>query len=202
VPPDADSRYRTLITKIREHFSGNIAWAFNFPDDVIDPSGFIQDVDTLYILWSLPLSEDPDPTQEEMQAKIKRILSTDLYALYLSWQLGTQKDNIIINLAYPSVQGGTTECLSDPMMDCIDPQLLDYPAPDLPLHETNLDLQARTYNAMLAAISQFAWIDGVISRGYYVPTILHDKSTSIHGKPAEEVFSTWLTNILSSEQIP
>jgi hypothetical protein len=202
VPPDADSRYRTLIAKIREHFSGNIAWAFSFPDDVIEPTGFIQDVDTLYILWSLPLSEDPDPTQQEMQSKVKRILSTDLYALYLSWQLGTKKNNIVINLAYPSVQGGTTECLSDPMMDCIDPQLLDYPAPDLPLHDTNLDLQARTYNAMLTAISQFSWIDGVISRGYYVPTILHDKSTSIHGKPAEEVLSAWFNIILNEEQTP
>ncbi len=202
VPPDADIRYRNLISKIREHFSGNIAWAFSFPDNDMDPTGFLQEVDILYVLWSLPLSEIADPTQEEMQSKAERILSTDLYALYLTWQLESQNKTIIISLAYPSVQGGTLQCLSDPMLDCIDPQSLNYPAPDLPLYEVDLELQARAYNAMLAAINQYNWIDGVISRGYYVPTILQDKSISIHGKPVEEVFRAWFHANLQNEQVP
>jgi hypothetical protein len=191
VPPDADDRYRDLISKVREHFSGKIAWAFGFPDDTLDPVGFLREVDRLYVLWSSPLSDDVDPSRKDMRIKAEELLSNHLYALYLTWQLESQDKDLIISLAYPSIQGGTTSCLADPMADCINPQSLDYPAPDLPLYEVDLDIQARAYNAMLAAINKYTWVNGVTTRGYYVPTILHDKSTSIHGKPAEEVLSAW-----------
>ena len=202
VPPDADSRYRNLISKVREHFSGNLAWAFNFPEDAVDPAGFIHEVDTLYILWSTPLSESPDPSLEDMVAKADRTLSTNLYGLYLTWQLESLNKNMVISLAVPSVQGGTMACLDDPMADCLDPQSLNYPAPDYPLLEVDLAIQARAYNAMLAAISRHGWIGGATSRGYYVPTILHDKSTSIHGKPAEKVLGAWFDAFLKQEQAP
>jgi hypothetical protein len=56
--------------------------------------------------------------------------------------------------------------------------------------------QAKAYDAVLAAINTQDWIDGVISAGYYPPTILHDKSTSIHGKPAEGVLRSWYSLFL------
>jgi hypothetical protein len=191
VPPDADFRYRNLIAKVRERFSGNLSWAINFPADTIDPVGFIQGVDTIYILWSTPLSEGPDPTLEDLKTKADSILSTELYSLYLSWKLDSKDKNLVISMAYPSIQGGTMACLDDPMVDCIDPNSLNYPAPDLPILELDLAVQARVYNAMLGAISRYGWISGVTSRGYYLPTILQDKSTSIHGKPAENVLAAW-----------
>ena len=45
VPLDANDRYRELITEIREHFSGTIGWAFTYPDDLLDPPGFNDDID-------------------------------------------------------------------------------------------------------------------------------------------------------------
>jgi hypothetical protein len=195
VPPDADDRYRNLISLVREHFNGNIAWAFDYPQDLINPNGFLQDVDLLYVLWNLPLSEGPNPSYQDLKASAEGQLSKDLYATYLTWQMGSQDKNIIISLSYPSVEGGTMGCLADPMADCIDPQSLNYPAPDLPLHEVDMAVQAKAYHAMLDVISQSGWIDGVTSRGYYVPTILHDKSTSIHGKPAEVVLAAWFSAI-------
>jgi hypothetical protein len=55
---------------------------------------------------------------------------------------------------------------------------------------------------MLTAISQYHWIDGVTTQGYYVPTILHDKSTSIHGKPAEAVLGAWFEAFLLGDSAP
>ncbi|HBY07877.1 MAG TPA: hypothetical protein DEH22_08885, partial [Chloroflexi bacterium] len=66
-----------------------------------------------------------------------------------------------------------------------------YPAPDYPLLNVDFKAQARAYDAVLAAINNQDWISGAISSGYYPPTVLHDKSTSIHGKPAEGVLSSW-----------
>ncbi|MBU0511851.1 MAG: hypothetical protein KJ638_09160, partial [Chloroflexi bacterium] len=73
----------------------------------------------------------------------------------------------------------------------IPPESLKYPAPDYPLLELGLEDQARAYQAVMAAVSQHEWVGGVVSRGYYPPAVLHDKSTSVHGKPAEEVLHAW-----------
>jgi len=35
------------------------------------------------------------------------------------------------------------------------------------------------------------WVSGLISRGYYPPAVLADRSNSIHGKPVEDVISAW-----------
>jgi hypothetical protein len=54
------------------------------------------------------------------------------------------------------------------------------------------------YTAMLNAINQRAWISGIISRGYYLPAQLQDKSVSIHGKPAETLLAYWFPALLSN----
>jgi hypothetical protein len=198
VPPDADSRYRELIAKVRERFSGRLGWALSYPKDTVEPPGFIEEVDLLYILWSVPLSEDINPTLGEMEATAESLLSTDLYAMWLTMQLESEPKEIVISLAYASIEGGATGCLADPMLGCISPESLNYPAPDFPLLGLDLAVQARIYNAMLTAISQYSWISGVTTRGYYPPAILQDKSTSIHGKPAEEVMKVWVAEFLGS----
>ena len=191
VPEDADSRYRELIAQVRAHFSGTLGWAFTYPRDLQNPPGFMEAVDMVYLLWSLPLSEEVNPGIEDLQAKANQAISVDLYAHWLSLQLDSTRNDLVIALAYPSVAGGTTVCLADPLADCIPPEDLKTPAPDYPLLDLDLDQQARAYHAMLGAIAQAEWIDGVTSRGYYPPALLQDKSTSIHGKPAEEVLRAW-----------
>jgi len=200
VPPDADSRYQDLINEIREIFSGQIGWALSYPDDTTEHLGFLEEVDFLYILWSVPLSDDPDPSLSKMQAGTERLFSTDLYELWLSIQVESEVKEMIISLAYPSIEGGTTGCLADPHLECISPDSLNYPAPDLPLLDLDLEVQARVYNAVLAAISHYEWISGVTTRGYYPPTILQDKSTSIHGKPAEDVLNAWFEKFLEAKE--
>jgi hypothetical protein len=199
VPPDADYRFQELIAEVRKVFSGRIGWALSYPDDPMETLGFLEDVDFLYILWSVPLSEDSDPSLGDMQAWAESMLATDLYELWLSLQGESEVKEMIISLAYPSVEGGTTGCLADPHLECISPTSLNYPAPDLPLLDLDLEVQARVYNAILAAISHYEWVSGVTTRGYYPPVVLQDKSTSVHGKPAEEVLQAWFIQFLEVE---
>jgi hypothetical protein len=69
--------------------------------------------------------------------------------------------------------------------------MLNLPNPDIPELALNLQDQANAYNAVLYAINQRGWISGYVSMGYYPPTVLQDKSVSIHGKPASGVLWYW-----------
>ena len=193
VPLDADQRYRELIAKIRQRYSGTLAWALPYSKDITHPPGFIDEVDQIYVLWSAPLSQDQNAAPEILQAESERIINDELYALRLTWEPKSDVKSIVLSVAYPSVQGSFTGCLPDPIVTCLEPGALNFPAPDYPLLNTSFEQQAKAYDAVLAATNQYEWISGVVSRGYYPPAILHDKSTSVHGKPSADVLRYWFT---------
>jgi len=58
--------------------------------------------------------------------------------------------------------------------------------------------QADIYQALFRAINSRLWITGFVSRGYYPPTILQDKSASIHGKPAADILWYWYPRLLGA----
>ncbi len=72
----------------------------------------------------------------------------------------------------------------------LDPQMAEQQTQMVDVQE-----QADIYLALLRVINQRSWISGVIARGYFTPIQVHDASASIHGKPAEEVFSYWAGRI-------
>jgi len=196
IPLDANERYEELIVEIREAFSGTLGWAVRYPNDFGNRPDFLNEVDLLYVLWSVPLSDQTDASVAEIQAKAEQILSTELQSAWLEWELQSKDNKIIISLGYPSVDSATTGCLPDPIEECIRPENLDFPVPDYPLLTLNLGVQANIYQSLLAAIDSQAWINGVVTSGYYPPTELHDISTSIHGKPAADVLQTWFAQFL------
>jgi len=193
VPLDADQRYRDLIVKIRARFDGTLAWALPYSKNITHPPGFIDQVDQIYVLWSAPLSQDQNATPEVLQAEAERILNDEIFAMRLAWDPDSDEKPIILSLAYPSVQGTFTGCLPDPIVTCLEPRALNFPAPDYPLLIISFEQQAQAYDAVLAAVNQYDWISGVISRGYYPPAILQDKSTSVRGKPGVDVLHYWFT---------
>ncbi len=199
VPQDTDQRYQALIAEIRERFGGTIAWALPYSKAITNPPDFLDDVDQIYLLWSAPLSDDPDADPGTLQDQAERIIDEDIHAMRLIWDPNSDAKPIIISLAYPSVEGTFTGCLPDPFVDCLSPEALNYPAPDVQLLDIDFVQQAKAYNAVLAAINQFDWISGVVSRGYYAPAILHDKSTSVHGKPAADVLQYWYGQFLRED---
>ena len=177
-------------------FGGNIAWALPYPEGLRSPPEFLNSIDQIIVTWSVPLVTKPEVSAEELQAEATRILNNGIYSLWLTWKPETEEKNIVINIAYPSANGILSGCLPDPIVECLPPRSLNYPAPDYPLIELDLNEQAQAYDAVLAAINSQDWINGVVSSGYYPPTILHDKSTSVHGKPAEGVLHSWYTRFL------
>lgn len=196
VPVDANERFIALIAEVRQIFDGTIAWSLPHPEGLNELPGFLNEVDQLVVVWSAPLAKSPESPASELQAEAERILTTDIYSLWLTWKPELDDKSIVINMAYPSANGILTGCLPDPIVECLPPSSLNYPAPDYPLIELDMQSQARAYDAVLAAVNKQDWIDGVISSGYFSPTVLHDKSTSVHGKPAEGVLRSWYTRLL------
>jgi hypothetical protein len=191
VPADAEDRWRELIDRIRESYSGNIAWAVPYPDQDSEDIAFLDAVDQIYLLWSAPLAEKPGVSQADLNTEAIRLLEEEVKDKWMKWE-----KPVILSIAYPSASGGITGCIPDPIEECVSPDSLDYPAPDIPIIDLDMQEQAAAYNAILAAINQTKWIRGVISRGYYPPAILHDKSISIQNKPAAGVLGYWFSEFL------
>jgi hypothetical protein len=100
-----------------------------------------------------------------------------------------------LRIAYPSVSGWISTCIPDEETTCYSLDDFSDPAPDL--QDLSLDLieQEKTYSILLRAAEDKNWVSGIISRGFYTPTILHDKSISIHGKPTEEIIKIWFSEL-------
>ena len=79
---------------------------------------------------------------------------------------------------------------------CADFSSLSQPYTDNPSISLNLQTQADIYEAMLTAVNARPWISGFVSRGYFMPVALQDKSTSIHSKPAADILWYWYPRML------
>jgi hypothetical protein len=186
VPQDAEARWRNLIQQVRGRYSGTIAWALSYPSGVQNPPPFLDAVDQIYIIWSAPLASQPNTPVSDMQTQAALILDQEI--LPLQQRFGKQ---IIIAIAYPSIDSGTMGCIPSAGGGCLDLNLLTQPNPDIPELVLNMQEQSNAYNATLLALNDRSWISGFISMGYYPPAVLQDKSISIHGKPASGVIWYW-----------
>ncbi len=195
VPADAEARWRKLLGEMRSRFKGSLIWALPYPQGLQNPPPFLDSVDIIYLLWSAPITPKGDPSEIGLAAEAGRLLDKDVMPLQ-----GQIKKSIVIGLAYPSAKGATAGCLPSPQGGCLDLDALARPSPDIPKIELDLQEQVRAYSAMFLAVNERDWISGLVSRGYYPPAILQDKSSSIHGKPAAGVLWYWFPRLLESEQ--
>jgi hypothetical protein len=191
VPADADGRWRALIADVRARFRGQVWWALPYPADVDIPPGFLGETDGIYLLWYAPLSSNPSAAREEMEDTAGRQLDEDLQP----WQASLDKP-LILAVAYPSAWGAASSCPPDGQGGCL--RWLDLSRPNPDIASASLDLQAQMdiYEALLAAVNTRPWVGGFVSRGYYPPAILLDKSASVHGKPAADVLWYWFPRLL------
>jgi hypothetical protein len=113
-----------------------------------------------------------------------------VYDFWSNWAEpdGTQ---LVLSLAYPSVAGWQSDCSELEPHQCYELSAFSDPAPRIDGLETGFEEQAVAYQVMISTASSKEWVSGIISRGYYSQAILHDKSISIHGKPAEELLWRW-----------
>ena len=191
VPADAEQRWGDIVAEVRNRFDGTLFWALPATNGPINTPPFIEDLDHVYLLWSRPLGQDPDDTQTELQA------AAAVFLLDISLEMP-----ITIAAAYPSAEGGLQGCIlaasGEDQTSCTNPRLLEPPYADNPSIQLNLGQQTAAYSAMLQVINERDWIDGFVSRGFYPPAQLQDKSASIYGKPAQEILSSWYSKLIPS----
>jgi len=193
LPADADTRWRNMIAEVREHYHGAVYWALPYPGGLQNAPSFIKDTDGIYLLWYAPLSNSAAPSIEEMQTQAGRLLDKDLQPLQDSLQ-----KPLVLAMAYPSVNGAASACPPDGKGACLPWTAFSQPQPDNPAFSVDMKSQADIYQALLSAVNSRAWITGFVSRGYYPPTILQDKSASIHGKPAADILWYWYPRLLGA----
>jgi len=129
-----------------------------------------------------------------MLTEATRLLDEEI----LPYKTSTGK-KIILGFAIPSATGAEAACIPDSLSGCLDWRALNRPLEDIPSVRLNLQSQTDVYETMLNAINTRNWINGMISRGYYPPALLQDKSASIHGKPAADLLWYWYPRLLGRE---
>jgi len=191
VPADADARWRSIIGEVRRHFDGKILWALPYtPGKLATPLNFFQDIDGIYLLWSAPLASAGASSKTDLLNQAGKLLDNEVSPLP-----SVLNKPILIALAYPSANGVELDCVNDGKGGCLD--WLELNEPNNP-PSAALDLQSQydLYEAMFDAINTRPWIGGFVSRGFYPPAALADKSASVRGKPAADLLWYWFPRLL------
>jgi len=194
VPADAETRWRNIIAEVRQHFRGNIVFAIPYDNNVLAPPiNIMKDADAVYLLWSVKLSSSVTPTKDEMTTMAGKLLDENIAPI----QTQTGKP-FIIAASYPSSTSSATGCIPNGANGCFDWTVLNRPNVDI--NTVNLDLQQQVdiYDALLNAINLRSWVSGFVSRGYFTPVALQDKSASIHGKPTSDLLWYWFPRLLGN----
>jgi len=189
VPADAALRWQAILTEVRQHFRGKVWWALPYrPGGAQSTMDFLASADGLYVLWSAPLALEEGASKADLLTEAERLLDSEVAPLASS----TDKP-VILALAYPSAQGVRTGCFNDGNV-CLPWEALSQPNNPGPV-DVDLDAQVDMYEAVLNALNSRPYIGGVISRGFYPPTLLQDKSASVHGKPAADLLWYWFPRL-------
>jgi len=189
VPSDANLRWQAILSEVRQHFQGEVWWALSYvPGAAVNSLPFLTSTDGLYVLWSAPLALEEGASKIDMVTEAERLLDGDLAPLASA----TGKP-VLLALAYPSAQGVRTGCFNNGGQ-CLPWDALSQPNNPDSL-DVDLDAQVDMYEAILNAVNTRPYVGGVISRGFYPPALLQDKSASIHGKPAADLLWYWFPRL-------
>jgi hypothetical protein len=193
-PGNINAIWSGLIQDIRDHYHGTISWRLDY-NQLSNPPHVIYEVDQIYLHWGVQLANAKDTSLAEIQSQTGILLDQNVKPL----REAVQKP-VILHIGYPSADGGATYNLPLEGQDIIStPFETLFPLnPDV--QAVNLDLQEQSdvYNAILSAVNEREWIDGVVSEGFLPPLRLEDKSLSVHGKPAQEVLRYWFSHFMGN----
>lgn len=190
VPADAENRWRGILTEVRQRFSGQVLWAHPYRDTLVPAPAFVNQVDAIYLLWSAPLTASPGATADTMTEAAVARLDNEVLPF-----LNAAGKGVVLAIDYPSATGAAWGCVSAGGSGCLDWAALARPFPDTPSALLDLKGQADLYQAMLQAVNQRDWVGGLVSRGYYPPAPLRDKSASVRGKPAADLLWYWFPRL-------
>jgi hypothetical protein len=178
VPADAEARWESIFTQVRQHFSGQILWAASYPGGLQSLPSFANTLDGVYVLWYAQLN---GTTVDELNTSAAQLLDNDIQPIQT--EVGVQ---FVIAAAYPSMNDAASAAV--PLTTIL--------KPGNGQGTVNLQAQADIYQALLRAVNDRAWIGGFVCRGFYPPVGLQDTSTSVHSKPAADVLWYWYPRLL------
>jgi len=187
-PVDAEARWSKVIEAVRSTYSGDLGFETVYTPDMILPS-FLDTVDTIVIRLDAPLADAPDETpavlqQNALSSVADMVNQTALFS----------GQSLLISFSFPSIDGGTTGCISGEQLTCIPARQFDHGlnpgGPDVDLSE-----QMEAIHAVMLAVYRFERVDGVYINRVNPAISLPDKSASILGKPAQELLTTWFARI-------
>ena len=182
-----EDEWRSLLTEIREEFNGEVIWAVNAGAQIDPLPPFLDLIDEIYVTVDRPLSETSDPTFEQIAYGFSQTIDNLIYEIYRS----TLKP-ITIALAYPSAEGSSRGCrLID--SGCNNDGL--FLSEELADFEVDVEQQSLIYNAILPVAASRNWITGIATVGYVPLGGLNDPSSSIAGKPTQDVIEYWFTGL-------
>jgi hypothetical protein len=194
VPSDAETRWKNIIAEVRQHYRGNVIFALPYTTtDIVAPVNVLRDVDAVYLLWFTPLSMATPPNKGDMANEAGRLLDQNVAPV----QIQVNKP-FIIGLSYPSATGSASGCIPNGSGGCLDWTTLNRPNTDIASANIDLQLQADIYEAVFNALNNRTWVSGLVSRGYFAPAELQDKSASLHGKPADDLLWYWFPRLLGN----
>ncbi len=191
-PADLAEKWKKIIANVRSHFKGTIYWATAFPQGTKALPIFIDSLDGLYVLWSAPINVSASAKEAEMVTEIGRLFDQELIKIKEA-----VKKPMIIGINPGSFDGAVKGCATVGS-SCLPVDSLNQPAADISTLNVDLAEQASIYNAFLTVLNTRKWIDGFVSRGYYPPAAVQDKSSSIHGKPASDMIWYWYPKLLAN----
>jgi len=183
VPYDVDGTWRKLIADIRSRYSGTLLWAIP-AGSMADAPDFIGDVDAIYLLWSLKLSDKKDANTDLLAKNALKKINNEVKALHERFG-----KPVVLAVMYPSADGAANGCVQVDKNTCRSFSSLRQPISASNLKGISMDLQEQVnlYAALVRAAASQDWITGLVTRGYFPPLPLEDPSVSVHGKPAQDL---------------
>ncbi len=192
VPADSEIRWVEIMNDVNARFSGTIAWSMSLPSKETAPNYF-EHVDQVNLNWNPKLFITPETSLEELVNTANLSLDGEVHDFWSNW-LQPDNKSLVLQIQYPSVSGWNPDC-SDEFSPCYPLSTFSSPAPIVADIGTGFSEQALAYQVFLSTAPKKNWVSGIISQGYYAPAVLHDKSISIHGKPAEDLLRVWFISL-------
>jgi hypothetical protein len=190
VPGDVENRWRILIDDLRAVYSGTLTAEIEVGAEMQTPPPILDAFDQIQLYWHAPLTEDPAVEFSRLQESARILLEAVLANRALA-----QKP-VVVSTEYLSIQGSELACppapdgRCRPASDFVQGAVVD---PDL---DRKLEGQSRAINALLLAVPSENGLTGFSVRGFDPGPVLHDKSASVRGKPAEDVVRYWYGQFL------
>jgi len=187
LPEERDEYWQKLIGDIRAMYWGKVLWAAHV-HRAIDPlPEFVDELDGIYLLVDSPLSTGKAPTSDEIAQAFSSLIDNHIYEVYR-----TTGKPVYMALAYPSLDGGSQGCQLVNQGCLTDGLFLPDDVEGLPV---DLQEQSLIYSAILPVVASRQWIAGASIRGYAPTVNIQDGSSSIAGKPAENIIQDWFIRI-------